>query len=362
MTLSTLVGPISSQIGIGGHAIQLVPLGILSYGGIVINPDTATENLFVSLVQPATLGEDATTGTTTLIPGQSFIVPASSFVWANAATTGHQFNAYFVASNVALGGVTPVPGTFPPTEVTGLTEVIPSYLYQEYSDDDDLQAFVVAQNALQQNYVDTFNALNLPIYTGNLISGPLLDWVAIGLYGFKRPWIYAQRSFMTGPLNTWGPNTNVALNAVVHSPPRGAVVADDDFYKRALTWHYQKGDGRYFDVRWLKRRIMRFLMGVNGSSPHIDQTNQISVSFGINMEVTIRFVLIIRNVVGGAVPNKFGPNGVTPGKMWGIVPINSVVTITQVLPPLPYMTRFAEAMAAGVLELPFQFNYNVVVG
>jgi hypothetical protein len=334
----------------------------MSFGGVVINPDSAKEILYVSIVHTASTFTDPSTGTSALVPGQTFYVPAGSYVWVNAKTSGHEFNAFFIVGNVSPDNIVPVPGDFPPKGVTSLTGVIPSFLYQEYTDDDDLQAFVIAQNSLQQNYVDTFNALNLPIYTGNLIAGDLLDWVSTGLYGYKRPWIYAQRSFTTGMLNTYGPNYLIPINTLVHSQPRGAVVADDDFYKRALTWHYQKGDGKYFNVRWLKRRIMRFLTGANGSSPQIDQTNQISVSFGINMECTIRFVLIVRSVVGGAVLNRFGPNGTQPRTQWGIVPLNSVFTVAQNLPSLPYMGRFADALISGVLELPFQFTYNVVIG
>ena len=44
--------------------------------------------------------------------------------------------------------------------------------------------------------------------------------------------------------------------------PDDIVVADDDTYRRCLTWHYQKGDGKYFNIRWLKRRVMRFERGL----------------------------------------------------------------------------------------------------
>jgi hypothetical protein len=368
MTVCLLVGPINSEVKRAGTPVQLVPLGIQSFGGQVTNPDTATENLYVSIVRPAVIGEDPASGTTALVPGQTFTIPAATYAWVNSASDNHQFSAYFVASPIEYGGVQKVPGSFPPLDsngqltVTGLKNVLPSYVYQEYSDDDDAQAFVKAQNDLQQNYVDTFNALNLPIYTGSIISGALLDWVANGLYGYKRPWIFAQRSFAYGMPNTYGPNYFLPINTVVHTLPRGAIVADDDFYKRALTWHYMKGDGKYFNVRWLKRRIKRFLIGVNGSSPLVNETNQISVTFGANMEVTIRFITIIRNVVGGAICNEFGPNGTHKRGRFKKIPLNTIVTTFQVLPPLPYMTRFAEAVASGILELPFQFTYNVVIG
>lgn len=359
MTVTTVVGPIASEVTLAGNSVQVVPLGKTSFGGVIINPEDATDNLYISIIRTAKLSEDAATGTSVLVPGQTFFVPANCYAWVNSTKNGHKFNAFF---NVSItGGPTPVPGNFPPKNVTGLTEVLPSYVYQEYSDDDDVQAFVAAQNSLQQNYVDTFNALNLPIYTGAIIAGALLDWVAMGLYGYKRPWIFAQRSFASGTLNTYGPNYLVPINTVVHSVPRGAVIADDDFYKRALTWHYQKGDGKYFNVRWLKRRIKRFLIGVNGSSPLVDDTNQISVSFGIDRRVTIRFILYVRTVFAGPL-NTYGPNGTRPGRRWGSIPLNVILSSVETFPPLPYMTRFSEAVAAGVLELPFQFTFNVVIG
>jgi hypothetical protein len=360
MTVTTTLGPITSVVTKAGNSVQVVPLGKTSYGGVIINPDDASDNLYISIIRTAKTNEDVASGTSVLVPGQTFFVPANCFAWVNSNTSGHRFNAFF---NVSIsGGIQPVPGNFPPSDVTGLTRVIYSYPYQEYSDDDDIQAFVKSQNALQQNYVDTFNALNLPIYSGALISGTLLDWVAMGIYGYKRPWIFAQKSFAMGTLNTYGPNYLVPINKLVHSIPRGAVIADDDFYKRALTWHYQKGDGKYFNVRWLKRRIKRFLIGVNGSSPPIDETNRISVTFGANMSVTIRFILYVRTVFGGAMCNRFGPNGTQRNKKYSIVPLNSIISSRETLPPIPYINNFSEAVAAGVLELPFQFKYNVVIG
>ena len=394
-----VVAPLASQITHPGFPLQLVPIGLPNYGGIVINPFDAVdqgltepEELFVSIVKPPAQFENA--WTTKLEPGQQFLVPRNTHVWVDALSPGHSFTAYFYSSSIAVrGSATPVPGTFPPTGPTGLTKVIASYLYQQYTDDDDLQAFVDSENSLQQNYVDTFNALNLPIYTNALIKDALLDWVAEGIYGYKRPWIYTQKPRVFGPLNTWGPggspvnhktgaevsparvawNGFVPINSIVKSQPQGFVIADDDFYKRCLTWHYHKGDGRYTNIRWLKRRIMRFLIGVNGSSPPVDQTNDISITFGAHYNCTVRFVQIIRTVVGGMLPNRFGPNGtlggVNPGgasrfpQKIGIARCNWIFTTAVNLPPpSAYVNQFAEALNCGVLELPFQFTFNVVIG
>src|SRR5215472_10372716 len=205
-----VVAGLTSSIVHPGFPTQLTPVGLPNFGGVVTNPKEGhdqglpePEDLFVSIVGPPAEQEDATT--TRLVPGQQFFVPAGAHVWVDAPSKGHSFGSYFYTSSIAVkGSAEPVPGTFPPSDVTGLKKVIPSYLYQEYTDDDDLQAFVDEQNGMQQNYVDTFNALNLPIYTGAIIKGPLLDWVAEGLYGYKRPWVYAQKGQVLGPLNTWG--------------------------------------------------------------------------------------------------------------------------------------------------------------
>lgn len=359
-----------------GFATQLMPVGLPNFGGLVTNPFEAIdqglaepEALFISIVRPPSRFEDP--HTTKLEPGQQFIVPPGVHVWVDALSKGHQFGSFFYSSSIAVkGSATPVPGNFPPSGPTGMTKVIPSYLYQEYTDDDDLQAFVDGQNALQQNYVDTFNALNLPIYTNPIIAGPLLDWVAQGVYGYKRPWVYAERGFTIGPLNTWQFNERVPINSMVKIQPRGVVIADDDFYKRCLTWHYMKGDGKYFNMRWLKRRIKRFLIGVNGSCPRIDSTDEISITFGAKYECTIRFPLINRSVVAGALPNRFGPNGTlggtpngasaTPGSQRPMLNLIYTVAVTYQRPE--YINQFAEAINAGVLELPFQFNFQVVIG
>jgi hypothetical protein len=64
---------------------------------------------------------------------------------------------------------------------TPLQQTIPSYLYAQYSDDENLQAFVDAYNSLSQGYLDWFNSRPLGLYTSPNIAGPLLDWVGQGV-------------------------------------------------------------------------------------------------------------------------------------------------------------------------------------
>jgi hypothetical protein len=394
-----------------GISVQVANNTMGQNGGLIVNPLTATdqgipvaEPLFVNLIGPAGLATGSPTGTIQLAPGQRFLVPPLTNVWANAISPGHKFTAYFSSPYAPTFPPSLVPGmpgaqalgtpVFPPPGVTGLTQVIGSYLYQEYSDDDDLQGFVDSQNSMQQNYVDTFNALNLPIYSGPIVSGALLDWVGQGLYGIPRPALSSGFIQRIGPLNTWGPNYLLPINEIQQLSNEQIVVTDDDTYRRVISWHFFKGDGKYFNTRWLKRRIWRFLYGWNGVSPdfaadpltgapHLSQehgeyadaddafiadTEQISISFGTNREVTIRIILGIRTVTGGALLNTFGPNGFGPpsyptvNKNFVPIPLNDVESTYQPLPALPYMYIFQEAVNSGVLELPYQFQFKVVIG
>lgn len=200
-----------------------------------------------------------------------------------------------------------------------LQTVIPSYLYQQYTDDDDLQAFRDAYNQLTQQYVNTFNQLNLPVYTGPLIIGPLLDWVGQGIYGYPRPTLPGTAAVTQGPYNTDLYNEkNLPYNAEINTP--GTVfVTTDDIYKRLLTWHFYKGDGKVFSLRWLKRRIMRFMLGTNGTAPNVDFTYQVSVTFS-------------------------GTN-----------------TVAITVPEYPVAQYLKAAIASGNAELPFQFNYTFTI-
>ena len=260
----------------------------------------------------------------------------------------------------------PIGGSYrnwPPEGPTGLTWVIYAYLYQEYSDDDDLQEFVKVLNAMQQDYVDTFNAIQLPIYPNPIIEGALADWAMHGIYGWIRPTVYSARAHLIGPLNTWWLNYPIPLNELEVVEPAGVMTADDDFYKRTLTWHFQKGDGKYFNTRWLKRRVMRFLVGVNGTSPHIDNTDRISIKFGPNWGVTIHIIMKDVTVESGAFPNGFGPNGLMPGapffsgsprQLVGPVTPNALVSDFVAIPSLiDYVDRLEQAVIAGILETAF---------
>jgi hypothetical protein len=157
------------------------------------------------------------------------------------------------------------------------TQVIKQYIYQQYQDDLDLQAFVDSFNGIAQGYVDWANSIGIPIYTN--LFGALLDWIGVSLYGLPRPIVGALSGAIYGAFfydqATYGSgNVNVTQ-------------ATDDVYKRVLTWKLHRGDGRYTNIQWLKRRIKRFIIGTNGTSPDIDHTHEISVQFGPNNAITV---------------------------------------------------------------------------
>lgn len=240
---------------------------------------------------------------------------------------------------------------FPPPGPTSLTAIIPAYLYDEYSDDPDLQAFWAAYNTLAQQYLNWFVQIGLPVYTGPLIVGALLDWMAQGLYGIARPALFSGHTKDVGPYNTWAFNT-IPFNRLKRVGPQTYYATTDDIFKRVITWLVFKGDGKVFNIRWLKRRVARFLLGFNGTAPNVGQTYQISVTFGVGGEVTIRLISGVRKVVGGALYDRF---------LFNTMRFNGINTTFEPLTPLANAQTFQEAVDAGVLELPFQFTYDVVI-
>ena len=220
------------------------------------------------------------------------------------------------------------------------TSILPSYLFQEYSDDITLQSFIEAYNVMAQEYLDWFVNINLPIYTG--LSGQLLDWVGMGVYGVPRPQLSAGLGSLAGPLNTFAFNTSaIDFDATVNN---GAViVVTDDIYQRVITWNYYKGDGQVFNVPWLIRRILRFLFGANGQDVLIASTQGIGVSIS-GYNITIGIVtgnLLGVQTIGGQI--QYGNGG-------GASP--SILVIANIL---------KSAVQSLATPLPFQYNFTINV-
>lgn len=198
-----------------------------------------------------------------------------------------------------------------------LTQIIKPYLYEEYADDENIQALVDAWSTIAQQYMDWFVTVNLPIYTGPVVSGALLDWVGQGLYGIARPVLPFGEASDDGLYNALLFDELTFDDSDITSS--GSFITDDDTYRRVITWHFFKGDGRQFTIPWLKRRIMQFLTGVNGIPINIDQTYDVSV------------------MISG-----------------------TIATIT-IPASYSFANIFQAAVDAGALELPFQFSWAVTV-
>ena len=241
-----------------------------------------------------------------------------------------------------------------------LTKTIPAYLYQEYRDPnqddqvhiDELFALVDAYNTLAQEFVDWFNALNLPIYTSAPVKGLLLDWVAEGLYGMMRPVLGTVVTRYRGSYNTWMMN-QLTMNGRQIQRTTTIIDTTDDIFRRLLTWHLWRGDGPYFTTRWLKRRVARFLTGADGGPGATDSTYRISVSFGLDGQVNITLLIRLTRVVRSMVYNGF---------MMNQMPMNwSVLAHTSLGTQYPLAQAFKDAVDEGVLEVPFTNEWVVTV-
>jgi hypothetical protein len=204
---------------------------------------------------------------------------------------------------------------------------------------------------MTQWFLNYMNALNLPVYTAPNINGALLDWVALGLYGLTRPVLPSGTSKTIGPLNTWELNT-IKLNFRETIGPTQVFQTTDDIFKRIITWSFYKGDGFNFSIPWLKRRVMRFLYGVNGTDFIIDRTYPVSVSFGTDYQVDITLVNGEATVKSGAFLNTFKLN---------TIKLNSLVSVFVPVSTPPLGPVLQSAINAGVLPLPFQYTYVVTI-
>jgi hypothetical protein len=336
----------------GGTSVQVAYGPIL--GGRIANPVLAiwqniaiAESIYVDLTGPAALFGSATTQE--ILPGQDFTLPAGATnVWVNAASSGHQFGGVLI---FPASGYPPAPGIWPPLAPTTQTKVIPSYLYWEYSDDEDLRAFVATYNAFAQLYITWFATVMMPVYTNPNVSGSFLDWVGLGLYGMKRPVLPSGNSQNLGMLNTIAMNTLVLDQEKLVGPPV-YYVTDDDTYRRILTWHLWKGGSKIFNIRGLKRRLKRFLSGHDGTAGQTDTTYDISVTFGANYQVNINLQSTRRYSTGGAILNA--------GLMNAFM-MDELDSLSVQFPVSPLVPQLKAAITAGVLELPFQFTYIVNV-
>lgn len=226
-----------------------------------------------------------------------------------------------------------------------LPNVVPAYVYSQFADDPDIQSFFAALNSEAQGYVDWFNSTPLSVYTADAISGPLLDWVGQGIYGIERPSMSTLLTRSYGSYNTVTYNA-LAFNTRKHINSGVAEMATDDIYKRTLTWYTYLGDGRQMSIQWLRRRVARFIYGINGTDVTADHFSKISI-----VQPAIAF-----------------------SAAYGVPPYNSQAYITRksrkipaahalqiILPAGQISQQFQILVEAGYLALPFQVKFTVVV-
>jgi hypothetical protein len=157
-------------------------------------------------------------------------------------------------------------------------KIIPAYPFVQYNDDPDIVAFFTAYNQIAQGYLTAFNNLSLPYWPNENINGYLLDWIAQGIYGQKRPYVkIAEGSVAKGAYNTVEYNSIPYAKLKKYSPGKTQYLPDE-YFKRILTWNFYKGDGFQFSVPWLKRRLARFIHGKAGEDPILQNTFDISVT------------------------------------------------------------------------------------
>lgn len=82
----------SVTIATGGTSQVAIAAGVITQQGVIKNPNSATESLFVDMVNAAGTTDGASGTTFELKAGDKFIVPpVTGAVNVNAATTGHAF-------------------------------------------------------------------------------------------------------------------------------------------------------------------------------------------------------------------------------------------------------------------------------
>lgn len=306
------------------------------------------ELLYVSVLPPA--GSEQNGWTDIILPGVLWNAPECfcGSIYVRAATVGHRFTSV-VFQNPVSYPPTPISGTFPPNGPSGMQNALLAYLYQQYSDDNDLQGFVLAYNIYVQLFINWFNTINLPIYTA--LSGALLDWVAQGLYGIIRPTLFSDVPQAIGPLATTELATIALAMLELENNISNVAVTSDDIFKRIITWHFYKGDGKNISTSWIRARITRFMFGVNGADfqgpfPTLSiqwTENQLSITIVSDWSTC---------TYSGALMS--GPLADAPFAAFAGVDNSQAVPAAA--------PQFMEAVETGALEMPVQYSTTVRIG
>ncbi|EAA1780501.1 hypothetical protein P2T82_004380 [Salmonella enterica] len=231
-----------------------------------------------------------------------------------------------------------------------LEDIIRSYLYTQYNDDDNIRAFVAAYNTMAKNIYDWMRSANLPIFIGGYNAGDQLRWIARGIYGVKPPVLASGRHLVIGAFNTCTFNT-VPFNTRRVINQSEQVVVSDDLFKRIMTWNFYKGDGFYFTIPWLKRRIMRFLTGVNGVDVVNDQHWSISVLFS-GSGASVSIIKGFRKLTDSSVYNT---------QTFNSRAYNQKTSVLIKSNEYEYASLFKQAFDSGLLHMPFYQPVSVTI-
>ncbi|EHU8664812.1 hypothetical protein KZR76_004550 [Salmonella enterica] len=231
-----------------------------------------------------------------------------------------------------------------------LEDIIRSYLYTQYNDDDNIRAFVTAYNTMAKNIYDWMRSANLPIFVGGYNAGDQLKWIARGIYGVKPPVLASCRQLVIGAFNTCTFNT-VPFNTRRVINQSEQVVVSDDLFKRIMTWNFYKGDGFYFTIPWLKRRIMRFLTGVNGVDVVNDQHWSISVLFS-GGGASVSIIKGFRKLTDSSVYNV---------QTFNSRAYNQKTSVLIKSNEYEYASLFKQAFDSGLLHMPFYQPVSVTI-
>ena len=231
-----------------------------------------------------------------------------------------------------------------------LEDIIKSYLYTQYNDDDDLQAFVSAYNSMAQEIYSWMVNANLPIFVGFYNSGDHLKWLARGIYGVKPPVLVSGKQTIYGSYNAVMFN-QLPFNGRQVVDQSEQVVVSDDLFKRIMTWNFYKGDGFHFTIPWLKRRIMRFLTGADGVDVINDQRWSVSVLFS-GSGVSISIVKGYRKLTDSSLYNSFTFNSRV---------FNQKTSVLIKSTNHEYASLFKQAFDSGLLHMPFYQPVSVTI-
>lgn len=229
-------------------------------------------------------------------------------------------------------------------------KIIPAYLYQQYSDDENLRAFIDTYNSLAQKIYDWLKNANLAVYAGNGHAGQQLRWLLKGLYGADAPILMNRRQRSYGAYNALAFN-QFAVNAWDVVTSDSEVETSDDLFKRVMTWNFYKGDGFHFTIPWLKRRVLRFLTGVNGADVVNDQRWSVSVLFS-DAGAAVSIINGYRELTETAMFNTSEYNSRS---------FNEAKSTLYKANSYGYATLFKQAFEGGILHMPFYQPVSVTV-